>query len=1192
MQHKSVDYGLHYRMKLKWILILLVFCSVEASAQVVMGSQVDFKQLDTFQYQVRFQVYTDCRKGTFQLDSNSYVQVAGDTILPLNPTLIQVEDVSNYHDTISHCGSSDSLLGVLQYTYIDTVDFNTTYLTLKSDSNIRFEFYTHRMMIGNTIMCGTSDTLRTSYNFAELHLQKDVPGTYFRVAPQFFTGQYEPHRGNFLAAVNNGLDSVSYAFGNIFNDSTGVQWNCSVFGASGFSYAYYIPMSYYLPGSLGWPFCNPSADPPLGICLNPITSELTNTPINNNEQAIFAIEAKIWQKDSLGVARLVGKVRREQHRFTHTVADNNPPKVNGPFVYDVCANGTLCFNVVSSDMVFVPRPPASSPPPDTVTLEWDSAMAQLGATFTILDTTARLQTGRFCFTPSEDMVSTIPYMFSVTARDNRGYYGGLASRVFSVRVKPQVKALSEIAIISCGSLKSLVHSVLPDSTTGSTFTYHKEILDSSGQNLSDSSAIWFGGTRSVFSVSRRDSVLGDTSGIFIIKNTVSNPPINCPFIYYDTLSLNLQTYSFEPLADTVVICNGIGDTIQLKDNWESVVWSTGDSSTSLFIDSAGQYFVVLRDSCGNSFIRDFEILIENTPSVDFRDTIMCPGDSILYVYQDSLLHNILWSTGDTLDSFAIIQKGGYFVDISNHCGAIRDTFIVYDNYPQAHIEEVYSACDTVILKPIVDYGLNVETYWLVNLDTISDLWLSVNSPSYVVLNAKTKCHDVSRDVRYVKPLTAPDIKISSDFKFSCIPQVTSFIAAGRYVDSAVWSTGDTGSSSLLSTYGEIYVQSVNTCGTAYDTAVYVKNKKPIVSILTDSSVCGKLTHHAELAEGFGVSHYWLQDLVYRYQDSIISTKLDYISLTASNACGQGFASVYLAPPSEPVVEIGVDSLLVCDKPNVILKATGNFQNNWVWNDTDSAIDYIAKESKTYHVTNARYCATATDSVVVRVDSIPILTLRSDTTICNGDSVLLNRGNRQLGVNYLWHNGSTSDSFLANKAGVYTLDVSNVCGSGSDSFTLKVEQVPELKFDKELKVGKPFGFTLNASQADKYIWNTGDTGTYINISDTGVYWVKLSNRCGYVIDSTHITYFDNVGVTQWNSNPISIYPNPASSYITLESGDELITKISIDNSAGIQVLELASESNGVVLDVATLAAGIYKVKVFIGDKLYVSSLVLY
>ena len=406
-------------------------------------------------------------------------------------------------------------------------------------------------------------------------------------------------------------------------------------------------------------------------------------------------------------------------------------------------------------------------------------------------------------------------MFSVTAKDDRGIFGGLSSRLFSVTVKPRAYALSEYGAITCSPLVGVSHTITADtSTMGNAFYYSKEILDSASQSLSGNSPLWFSSSGNVFSTSRRDSILGDTTGVFIIKNTVSNLPYNCPYTYYDTLLLELSTYDFLPLADTIIICDKSGDSIRLQDSWEHVLWSTGDSLSVIYIDSAGAYSVALTDYCGNRFTRYFQVAFELTPQVDFRDTLMCRGDSLLFVYPDTLFHTILWSNGYQGDSLWTTRDGGYYVDISNHCGALRDTFMIYENISDAHIEQVYAACDTVMLRPVIDFGSDVETYWIMNRDTIADSVLLVGRDADIHLYAKTRCIEERQDYKTVRPLTVPDIKIARDFKFSCVPESTPFTAAGRYVSNALWSTGDTGSATSVSSFGTYVVSSENVCGLA------------------------------------------------------------------------------------------------------------------------------------------------------------------------------------------------------------------------------------------------------------------------------------------------------------------------------------------------------------------------------------------
>jgi hypothetical protein len=128
--------------------------------------------------------------------------------------------------------------------------------------------------------------------------------------------------------------------------------------------------------------------------------------------------------------------------------DNNPPIVNGPYEYKTCEGVQLCFNVTTDDKVFTPPPPATAPPPDTVTATWNRGIP--GATFSIINPTARLQTGRFCWTPPKGSASDLPYTFTVTARDNACPLNAVTVRSFRVTVKHTAEANRNIDTFDCG----------------------------------------------------------------------------------------------------------------------------------------------------------------------------------------------------------------------------------------------------------------------------------------------------------------------------------------------------------------------------------------------------------------------------------------------------------------------------------------------------------------------------------------------------------------------------------------------------------------------------------------------------------------------------------------------------------------------------------------------------------------------
>jgi hypothetical protein len=60
-------------------------------------------------------------------------------------------------------------------------------------------------------------------------------------------------------------------------------------------------------------------------------------------------------------------------------------------------------------------------------------------------------------------------------------------------------------------------------------------------------------------------------------------------------------------------------------------------------------------------------------------------------------------------------------------------------------------------------------------------------------------------------------------------------------------------------------------------------------------------------------------------------------------------------------------------------------------------------------------------------AVPSFTLGADTTLCEGDRVVL-RGPSGSGLRYQWSDGSTGQQLVASTAGTYSLRVSNTCGT--------------------------------------------------------------------------------------------------------------------------------------------------------------------
>ena len=75
------------------------------------------------------------------------------------------------------------------------------------------------------------------------------------------------------------------------------------------------------------------------------------------------------------------------------------------------------------------------------------------------------------------------------------------------------------------------------------------------------------------------------------------------------------------------------------------------------------------------------------------------------------------------------------------------------------------------------------------------------------------------------------------------------------------------------------------------------------------------------------------------------------------------------------------------------------------------------------------------SLVVKVFEMPLVNLGNDTTIYEGQTLILDAGNA--GSNFLWNTEATTQSIEVSASDIYWVDVNNTCGLDSDTIIVDV-----------------------------------------------------------------------------------------------------------------------------------------------------------
>ncbi len=242
--------------------------------------------------------------------------------------------------------------------------------------------------------------------------------------------------------------------------------------------------------------------------------------------------------------------------------------------------------------------------------------------------------------------------------------------------------------------------------------------------------------------------------------------------------------------------------------------------------------------------------------------------------------------------------------------------------------------------------------------------------------------------------------------------------------------------------------------------------------------------------------------------------------------------------SNPVVNLGPDAA-ICQGNCITLYASPAQTFQWNTGSTTSSINVCNAGIYWVIITDNNGC-TGSDSINIIVNPIPVPVITAaDTSLCFGESTTLNAGSGY--ANYLWSNGSSSQSINVSLTGPYTVTVTDMNGcTGTDNIIIQVNPnpVPVITGDTTLCPGETT--ILNAGVGyTNYLWITGAMTQTITTSVTNTFTVTVTDANGCT-GTDHITVIaappytttlsasGPLGICQGDSVQL-IEPSPMSSY---------------------------------------------------------------
>ncbi len=403
----------------------------------------------------------------------------------------------------------------------------------------------------------------------------------------------------------------------------------------------------------------------------------------------------------------------------------------------------------------------------------------------------------------------------------------------------------------------------------------------------------------------------------------------------------------------VTFCQGDSVTLSSSAS-DAYIWSSGDTSQNLVIDTSGTYTVSVTDSNGCSGTSTpITVTVNPNPASVITasgPSVFCDGDSVILT--SSIADSYLWSTGDTTSSIIVSSSNSFTVTVtdSNGCNTTSATTVVTSN-PNALIDSVTaideSGCSfgdgaiTIIASsgtaPLL-YSINGGGSYVVG-----NVFTNLNSGTYMVSVTDSNSCDVTGPVIIISAPGMPPAPILSNDTSYCEGEALSNLSATAgsggtitWYDNLGNSLGAGSSFTPFSSVGTTFYYATETlagCESPADSVALTIIPLPAVpSINADTSYCqGDMILDLNAFPVSGGSIIWYADAaltnvasvgISLAPDTNLGTMVYYATETVGG-CESLADSAIITISSIPVAPIVSTGITYCEGASISdLSATG------------------------------------------------------------------------------------------------------------------------------------------------------------------------------------------------------------------------------------------------------------------------------
>lgn len=495
----------------------------------------------------------------------------------------------------------------------------------------------------------------------------------------------------------------------------------------------------------------------------------------------------------------------------------------------------------------------------------------------------------------------------------------------------------------------------------------------------------------------------DGNRIYIMQGGSSSFPnivYNCPVISSGSHTLNSsnQISSISISASLAMELAYDGKIYVNKGKNKSSFYciENPNSNSPTITSSTSPFFGTTTYRIGDAFPDQIDGLSNpiNQGYILASDTSICKGETVTLTA--SMGDSYYWN-GGTIDSTSTINVSPdsttiYFLEVLNGSCLSYDTITLkVDTIPIAIVSGNTSICsgDTIVL-----YAFGGNSYqWTGN--TMSDSSSIIINPDttsfYTVTPSNSGCQGQPVNITVnVTPL--PDSEITTNATTICDGQTLTLTANGGL--DYQWSGGVSDTASIINTSPSnttiYYLTAYNGFCEATDSIIVNVDTMPIGIVSGSLSICSD--ENTTLIASGAESYQWSGGAFASTSTITASpgTSTTYILTPINGVCIGNQISVFVNVTQKPNALIIASDSIICFQDTIKLKGTGGTNYEWSGGITSNldSINIIPTLTTTYFLEVSNGSCTDTDSITIIVDSIPLVSINGDLTICEGQTATL------------------------------------------------------------------------------------------------------------------------------------------------------------------------------------------------------------